>query len=317
MRRWVRGEVRVVVHVHLLQRVLDDVHAPLRGRAHADEDAARAVGGLDTGHSLLDGGVVLQDVAQQEGEGDAGTGVLALVVQPHLLAHAQLHGRVAGDGTHEARPRQHSVRVAVALVGVVHQHLREFLERAVGGPVQSTQLYQRAVARVLRRRAPGAEHGAAGLDDLRQQRNTQQLLQLDVGGVGDAVDLLHELRCDERLGEGVRQVDDNLDAVLVDGGDPGRWQEMQVGFDLGVQVLVHLGNQADHGVLHHGTTGKAHLVRSSIHVQHVQRRVHSVDDILAAVGHGGHKGWLAGEHRQVVRRACAGRWERLRGRSHG
>mmetsp|Transcript_8854 Transcript_8854/g.20967 ORF Transcript_8854/g.20967 Transcript_8854/m.20967 type:complete len:293 (-) Transcript_8854:57-935(-) len=267
----------------------------------AQDEVTRARGVLNALDRVLVAVVELQDVAQQEGEGDADARFLAergVREGDADLGHGELRRRLTrqrADPAHEA-----NVGERVPVVGrVVHDDGGVILEGAVRVPVERAKL--QCVARAGRGRAPRPEHRAVALRELADEVDAAQVVEADAGAVGDAVHLLVEVRARVVLGEVVREVKGSVHSHL---GDPVAKPRRQPG-----QRRLHLSVHVLHGGVDHllrlglqqRAVREAHLVRRAVHVQELELVAGWAGIVQLAIGHRADEGGRSGEQRVRVR----------------
>ena len=264
--------------------------------AHAEDQVARALGVGDALRGLVERGVELEDVADQEAKGVAarqvGLGPEGRVgVRDADLRDAELRRREAGDRRRVAGERQVGKGVAVARArrGVVHDDRVVVAKGPVDVPVEGAQLQQVAVGR---RAVLGAEHRARAARQLAEPHEVAQLDLVDAAAGRQPPDLLHHVRLDVGRGHVVREVERGGQPVLQHlleraAAEPVLVAPSVVGElrdELALKVKGHLGQKLLQLVREELAHGVAVLVRRAPHVHQVLDVARGPDAVELAVG---------------------------------
>lgn len=181
----------------------------------------------------------------------------------------------------------------------------ELLERAVGRPIQGTELEQRAVG-VLDGRTPSSKHRAGSLNKLWEEVDAHQSVKINLATISNALHFLVEVVWDVGLGQGPSEVERSLDSVFSYNSLQEGRKLLQVLHDLVLNVDHHFGEQLVDLRSNQLAIGIPHLIWGSPDVQQRNVGLDIVDQgVELTIGDSLNERRLAGPDRQVVWLAAA------------
>ena len=268
--------IKIVLDAKCRVRVLEgseDAKFAISNAKNQIASSARIDHSID---GVIDGIVELKNIAKDEDEWDAHAALItksSVRIGDANFRDSELSGADSSEASYEAHDANVHERVSIGSIRgwVIDSDGRKVAEGSVHVPIKSSRLDQMVRGRAFRNGlAPSSTHRALALGKSSKHVHTNELLVIDMCGIGHASELLVDVIAGILASPVFRGIERNVETHI---GDhlfkPGREDAWKGIFNLTLQVSPNVVDEGFDRFAVELTLRETHLVRSAVEMRYV------------------------------------------------